>query len=408
MSVPLLVRREVLWRRTRRRAVIYTCSWVPVVLENRPPTVARLFFLTGYNSSVNSQHDWLASWLYSHGIESYSLDNHSFGRSTSDDEHRYPAEGFVDVLSRVASRTFCFHGLRGYIPSWNALCDDAAWFIKEIEAERGPLPTFIYGESMGGALALGTARYLVESGASPLDGLILSAPMCGLSSHARPHAALVVVGQVLATIAPAAPAPFLKDITDLIFRDPSRRPEARANPLRYTGSTRLRTAFTLKAAASTAADDAKVCVAPLLLLHGTSDHVCPPDASRSVFESSSSTDKTLLEYQDAWHALWTEPIDTRRRLLHDLLSWVAARVPGVTQPNDMRPKKTTGSDSEDDEPSLSPSSTKEAMDRGEPGLRLLRPLGTSSFRDISIWSSKHDPHVVCFHQEGGEKEGGYN
>ena len=395
MALPALVRREALWRKTRRGAVIYTCSWSPLapVTAALPVARARLIMLPGYNSSVMAQHDWLAGWLLTHGVEAFSLDNHGSGRSTSDYEHRIPSTSFAESVSRTISRIFCFHGLRGYLPSWAALCDDAAWYSSELEKERGTLPTFLYGESMGGALALGTVRALAAGGAPPLAGVILSAPMCMLSSHAKPHAALVVLGSLLAIIAPAAPAPFLRDITDLIFRDPSRRPEARANPLRYSGPTRLRTAFTLKAAASTASDDAARCTAPLLLLHGTSDLVCPPDASRGVFATSASGDKTLLEYQDAWHALWTEPIDTRRRLLNDMLSWIAARAPGVVPPRDIMPESSKTSETE---PTLSPTVTAAAAARGETGLRLSRPLGIAEFRDKTIWSTVHDPHVADF------------
>ena len=52
-------------------------------------------------------------------------------------------------------------------------------------------------------------------------------------------------------------------------------------------------------------------------------------ASWELFEAAASKDKTLCEYVGAWHALWAEPVDTRKRLLCDVLDWLCARVPGL-------------------------------------------------------------------------------
>ncbi len=394
MSAPAAVRREALWRRSRRGAILYTCSWAAP--ERAPPPVARLIMLCGYNSNVMAQHDWLASWLTSHGVETHSLDNHSFGRSSAEHAHNVAPVSFLDAVQRVFARVFLGFGLRAYVPSFPALVDDASWFLETLDEERGRLPTFLYGESMGAALALSTARALEARGGVPLEGLILSAPMCSIGSAALPHPALIFVGSLLARVIPTVPAPFLADLTDKIFRHEARRKEALQNPYRHHGPPRIGTAFSLKHAAEAAARDAGALRLPLLLLHGSADAVCPPAASHAVFTSSPSRDKTLVECTGAWHALWAEPVDTRRRLLADVLGWVAARAPTLP-PRGICPDGV----SEGPCAHLSPAAAAAAVERGEHGTRHARPFGTGPWRDESAWTTARDAHA----REDANKEG---
>ncbi len=369
--------------------------------------------LPGYNSNVMAQHDWLAGWLVSHGVEAFSMDNHGFGRSTARDAFRGPplppqaphgswcawlAGAWHALRARCARAAGLHDGLLGYVGSWDALCDDAAWFAAALEAERGQLPTFLYGESMGGALALCAAERLAAGADCALAGLVLSAPMCAIGAGAQPHAAVVALGRALALLAPAAPAPFFRDLTDVIFRDPARRAEARANPLRFGGGVRLGTAFALKAGAAAAARAAARAAAPLLILHGSADAVCPAAASRDVLAAARARDKTLVEYDGAWHAVWAEPVETRRRLLADVIGWLAARARGVRAPApDVAP--------DGHEPLPGPRAARAAAPHG---LLARRPRGEGAFRDASHWSAQRDAHALALDRgkdEGGQVDG---
>jgi len=94
---------------------------------------------------------------------------------------------------------------------------------------------------------------------------------------------------------------------------------------------------------------------PLLIVHGTGDKITSAPASRRLWEAAATVDKTYLQYDGAWHVLWTgglwkafpqspspssrpvarnhatlswcaEPVDTRQRMMDDLLSWLIDRV----------------------------------------------------------------------------------
>ena len=64
---------------------------------------------------------------------------------------------------------------------------------------------------------------------------------------------------------------------------------------------------------------------PYLLMHGTDDRVCLPEGSREFHKASSSTDKTFVEYDLAYHELLNEP-DHQDKALKDILDWINERV----------------------------------------------------------------------------------
>jgi alpha-beta hydrolase superfamily lysophospholipase len=265
------------------------------------------------------------------------------------------------------------------------LVDDAAWFVESLSAEHGSLPTFLYGESMGGALALCASEKLNSRG-HPLAGLILSAPMCLIGGATLPHPVLIALGSLLAWIVPTVPAPFLRDLTDKIFRHVERRAEALRNPFRLAGPPRIGTAMALKSGSEAAARAAANASCSLLLLHGTDDVVTPPAASHTIFTTSRSRDKALVEFDGAWHALWAEPVDTRRRLLASFIAFIAGRVDGVAHP-----MPSICPDGADHVALLSPSAVADALRESKHGVYLRKPAGVEAWRDDTEFTAARDP-----------------
>jgi hypothetical protein len=146
------------------------------------------------------------------------------------------------------------------------------------------------------------------------------------------------------------------------FKDPAKYEEVLADTVRYRGRMRIGTAIQcrdvsgrgpglLRAAArvGTPAKDVRSrCIArdlawcrvqatidiqsryrqitaPWVCVQGTADVVTSVDAVLALFEGSASRDKTLLLYQDGWHAQWWEPVITRRRLVADIATWIQQR-----------------------------------------------------------------------------------
>ena len=249
----------------------------------------------GYGHYAAPIYDWLAATLARRGIACVALEHIGHGKSS---------------------------GLRGYVPSFDALVGDVLAFAATVRARLPPrTPFFLYGESLGGAIA----QHAALRAPSGFSGLVLFAPMTELASRVEPPWPLVALGRVVAWLAPAAALAPVTDVTPLCFRDTSMIETVRADPHRYAGRLRLRTGFELKAAMETLAARGADLSAPLLLLHGTGDIVTSHAASERLFERCASRDKTLLLYEGAYHSLWAEPVDTRARLLEDVCGWLEDR-----------------------------------------------------------------------------------
>jgi len=337
------------------------------------------------------------------GVACYGLDNHGFGRSTAEYAHKCGAA--PATLARSLRARLCCFGRRAFAPSFPALAEDAAWYIRACAARHPGAPVFALGESMGGALALEASARLP---AGALAGLLLIAPMVGLGSAVAPPRWLELVGRGLALAAPLLPAPSLKDLTDATFRDPEKRAEVRRDGLRWQQRVRLGTAFALKdAAAAVAAGVARFPPTPLLLLHGTRDVVCPLSGSEGLLAGAAAPDKCLIVYEGAWHALFTEPVDTRRAVFLDIAAWLRARAPGLGAggagwwaEEDAAAAARGGAGAAAGSgaaaaaaaaAALSPAAVAAAVAAGGPGLRVQRKEGSGPFKDDSIWSAAKDP-----------------
>lgn len=243
--------------------------------------------------SVN--HDWLAAVAMRLGIAAFGLEHHGHGKSG---------------------------GLKGFVPSFdNCVTDVLNWaaIIKDKYLPPGA-PLFIYGESMGGGIALHAAIREPHCAA----GLVLFAPMTGLPPTIAPSALITTIGRAAAWLSPTFELP-RRDLPKGLFRDESIYARAASDPHRYQGGMRLGTAMQLHGAMESLLPLCGGLTTPFLLLHGTGDPITSHEASERVFLASPSTDKTLLHYEGACHILWTEPLDTRERIFRDVFGWVLPR-----------------------------------------------------------------------------------
>jgi len=254
-----------------------------------------LIFCHGYGHYSGAGQDWLAAVLARDGVACFSLEHAGHGKST---------------------------GLRGYVPDFDALVADFLAYAATVRRAlpRGT-PLFIYGESLGGAIA----QHAALRAPAAFSGLLLFAPMTGLSAGVAPPWPVMALGRLAAWFAPTAAIAPVRDIMPLCFRDPASLAAARDDPVRYAGRLRLGTAFALKGAMEALAARGAQLATPLLILHGTGDGVTSAAASEALFAACASRDKTLVLYEGAYHVLWTEPADTRSRLLADVRGWLADR-----------------------------------------------------------------------------------
>ncbi len=204
-------------------------------------------------------------------------------------------------------------GRRVAIEDFDQYVEDVAIFTARVQAEHPNEPVFLFGHSMGGAIATlvvlekrPAIRGLVLSGAA------LAAP--GFFTRGGVH--------VTNALAPSARV-FQLDLEDF-SRDPNVVREGRADPLVYQPAAPAHTANEVLGAIAKIDDAMNRLDVPTLILHGDADKVTPPEGSRALYRRASSADKSLKLYPRLYHDLLHEP--ERALVIGDIATWIEARL----------------------------------------------------------------------------------
>ncbi|XP_073303548.1 caffeoylshikimate esterase-like [Primulina huaijiensis] len=184
------------------------------------------------------------------------------------------------------------------------------------------LPRFIFGQSMGGAIAI---KALLKA-PKEWDGIVLVAPMCKISKEMSPPLPLQKILILMSEFMPKAKLVPQKDLADLAFRELKKKQMAPYNVISYSDQTRLRTAVELLNATKYIESQVNKVASPMLILHGAADKVTDPLVSTFLYENASSKDKTLKLYEDGFHCILEgEPDDRILTVLGDIVAWLDSR-----------------------------------------------------------------------------------
>ncbi|KAF6165761.1 hypothetical protein GIB67_012658 [Kingdonia uniflora] len=249
---------------------IFSKSWLP---ETSSPK-ALICLCHGYGDTCTFFFEGIARKLALSGYSVFAMDYPGFGLS----------EGF-----------------HGYIPSFDRLVDDVIEHFSKVKGsvEYQSLPSFIFGESMGGAVALKV--HLKQP--SAWDGALLVAPMCKIADDMVPPLVLKQLLLGLAKFAPKSKLVPSNDIADMAFRDLTKRKQTSYNIVAYKDKPRLGTAAELLKITDEIEKRLEEVSLPLLIMHGEADVVTDVSVSKALYEKARSSDKKLHLYKDAYHAL---------------------------------------------------------------------------------------------------------
>ncbi|CAN6469312.1 unnamed protein product [Victoria cruziana] len=224
-------------------------------------------------------------------------------------------------------------GARCYIKKFSNIVNDCDDFFKSVceEEQYKDKARFLYGESMGGAVALLLHRK------DPIfwNGAVLVAPMCKISEEVKPHPVVVNILTTIEELIPKWKIVPTKDVIDSAFKDPVKREEIRSNKLIYQDKPRLKTALEMLRTSMNLEERLSEVTLPFLVLHGEADTVTDPAVSRALYENASSMDKSLRMYPGMWHGLTSgEPDHNIDMVFGDIIAWLGAHsilhpVPGT-------------------------------------------------------------------------------
>ncbi|KAK9055830.1 hypothetical protein SSX86_026915 [Deinandra increscens subsp. villosa] len=303
--------------RNSRGVQLFTCRWLPL-----SPPKALVFLCHGYGMECSDFMKVCGTKLASYGYAVYGIDYEGHGRSM---------------------------GARCYIKKFDNIVTDCSNYFKYISGQEDykNKRRFLYGESMGGAVALLVHR----KDPTFWQGAILVAPMCKISEKVKPHPVVISMLTRVEDVIPRWKIVPTKDVIDAAFKDPVKREEIRANRLIYQEKPRLKTALEMLRTSMSLEDSLSEVILhyypfrgstfgfrptnivslvqvtlPFFVLHGEADTVTDPEVSRALYEQASSKDKTINLYQGMWHGLTSgEPDHNIDIVFGDIISWLDKR-----------------------------------------------------------------------------------
>ena len=212
-------------------------------------------------------------------------------------------------------------GLPGHIPDIAPVLDDCdAAFRADYPP---PLPCFLYGESLGGAIAL-----LLHLRRKDLwrHGAVLNGAMCGVSPRFKPPWPLEHLLAAAAAVVPTWRVAFTRgNIPERSFKVEWKRRLALASPRRTTAPPRAATALELLRVCRELQARFEEVELPLLAVHGADDTVCDPACVEELCRRAGSTDKTLRVYPGMWHQIVGEPEENVEKVFDEIIAWLKAR-----------------------------------------------------------------------------------
>jgi alpha-beta hydrolase superfamily lysophospholipase len=204
-------------------------------------------------------------------------------------------------------------GRRGHTPSYNALLDDIATFMKQMEGKYPNLPRFLYGHSMGGNLVLNYALRRKPD----LKGLMVTSPWLKLAFE--PPAAKVFLAKVMNTIAPGFTQSSRLD-TKALSRDEAVVATYVNDPLVHD-KVSARLFVSMYESGSWALEHAGELLLPLLLMQGTADRLDSVEATKEFAAKAGS--KVTLKLWDGWfHEIHNEP--EKAEVFKAMVDWLDA------------------------------------------------------------------------------------
>lgn len=235
----------------------------------------------------SSRYDAFARKLAERGIAVHAFDLRGHGRSAG---HRVAVDDFDDYVS------------------------DLDQYLLRLIDEYEQFPLFLFGHSMGGAVAASFAATRQHA----LKGLVLSGPALALDIWPITIAASRVTGFLLGNL------PALKLPNKNFSRDPETVAAMTNDPLVYQDSGPARTAAELAIGIETIWANVEQFTMPLLLLHGDEDKLTKPEGSIELFRRAPSRDKKLEIYRGRWHDLLHDP--DHEQVEADIIEWLEKHI----------------------------------------------------------------------------------
>lgn len=212
-------------------------------------------------------------------------------------------------------------GQRGHSPNYSQLLKDIADFIDN-QRQANSAPLFLFGQSLGGGLAL---NYALEADSyckdpnNQLSGIIASAPLLRLSFQ-PPAWKLYLARNLVKSIPRFSLNRGIKPW--VLTRDEEARRAYKADPLVHEKASAALTIGFLDAGENALAKASELQI-PALILHGEADQVTSIEASVEFVDKVGNR-ADFKRFPNCYHELINEP--ERDQVVEAILTWIQERL----------------------------------------------------------------------------------
>lgn len=248
---------------------------------------AVIVIVHGY-AEHSGRYSETAEYLIRHGYAVYAFDLRGHGRSD---------------------------GIRAFVRSFDEYLVDVEDSLSRAREREQGKRIFLLGHSLGGAIA---ALFAVEKHPD-LAGLILSAPYLKLTGDVSPIS--LSLASIAGHILPELPVAKKID-SSLLSRDSKVAERYDEDSLVYHGMMKAREAREIIRVVKRIRARMEAVTLPLLILHGSDDHIADIEGSKEFYARAGSDDKTLKIYEGLYHEILNEP--EKDNILADIVAWLDA------------------------------------------------------------------------------------
>eukprot|EP00811_Abedinium_folium_P035679 NODE_8452_length_1495_cov_2.911550.p1 GENE.NODE_8452_length_1495_cov_2.911550~~NODE_8452_length_1495_cov_2.911550.p1 ORF type:complete len:379 (+),score=72.54 NODE_8452_length_1495_cov_2.911550:117-1253(+) len=313
----------------------------------RSPAAANIRNERGFVALRNGQAIFYQTWLPPEGaaaVDAAVIFLHGYAHHSDTQSGAVPAR-VLAVLSqgRVGAVSFDMpgwgrsDGLFDDVPDYFAFVSASREVIAEhllplVQRWRHGIKVFGFGSSLGG----GVLFSILAQEKALLDGAVLVCPMLYVDKNLiPPKLILLVFKHVLVKFFPTWPLTPIKDLSDLVHKDPEvmkanlARPKEAIPPIKGM-KPRLATSYNMAfVGGEWMASMIPEYDTPTLIIHSADDKMTDPRVSKALFEGMSCADKEFLHPKGLAHAdlLMGGPtlVDDNRERFEHILDWIRER-----------------------------------------------------------------------------------
>lgn len=248
---------------------------------------------------------------------------------------KYNLEGRSKFFSELNLLSYAIelegHGLsqgeRCCIYNFDDLVQDVKQLIDILKRKNNNIPFYQMGFSMGGGIIV----HLSIKYPKLISGIILMAPMCGISDSMKPSKTVEYGLRFLLYFFPKkqwVPGSD-NDFLDKCSKNKDYKYLKKQDTISYNNNQRLTTAFQCLIACEFIKNNAHLFEIPLILFHGNCDLVTDYNISHKFFNRISSKDKKFITLDQGYHNLLVKNYDddeTPEIVMNKLKEWINDRI----------------------------------------------------------------------------------